>query len=687
MLSYTFQHIKGFSEKKERNLWEKGIDSWKALEAFENRQISLFEKDPVESKSSIFYLSQKALIEEDSNFFAEKLPRKEYYRIALSYPLKTLFLDIETTGLSRFYDNITLIGWSFGKEYNIFIKGDDDKALRKAISGSKVIVTFNGSLFDLPFIRMEFENLTIPLCHIDLRFLAKRVGLSGGQKTIEETIGVKRPKYLSNLRGEDAPLLWYKYIWGETSALKKLIAYNHADIEGMKIIFDFVVNRILERSPIPFNKYSFPKFSKFKSRIKWSQKQTNPSGGIKVLPYQGKPVPIISLKDLISNGKKIVRIIGIDLTGNEDRHSGWCLLENDNATTKCLRSNDEIINETIKSRPNLISIDSPLSLPKGRISVTDDDPGRKTYGIMRECERILKKRGINLYPSLINSMQKLTLRGISLANHFRSLGFPVIESYPGAAQDIIGIPRKRVSLEFLAKGIEQFGIKGDFISSSVSHDELDAITSAIVGLFFWSGKFEALGNEDEEYLIIPDMNRDPTIWRNRKVVGFSGPIAAGKTTAAFFIKSEGLTYGRFSLVLESLLCDNSQIPSREKLQEIGEDVNKNKGQRWLCKKLTQILPEHGNIVLDGLRFPEDHAFLIEKYGPAFLHIHIDAPRDIRQNRYISMGLTENEFMKAISHPVENKVGKLSKLAHIVLQNIETMEAFKTNTIQTTNHKF
>ena len=687
MLSYTFQHIKGFSEKKERNLWEKGIDSWKALEALENRQIPLFEKDPDESKRSIFYLSQKALIEEDSNFFAEKLPKKEYYRIALSYPLKTLFLDIETTGLSRFYDNITLIGWSFGKEYNIFIKGDDDKALRKAISDSKVIVTFNGSLFDLPFIRMEFENLTIPLCHIDLRFLARRVGLSGGQKTIEETIGVKRPKYLSNLRGEDAPLLWYKYIWGETSALKKLIAYNHSDIEGMKVIFDFVVNRILEKSPIPFNKYSFTKFSEFKSRIKWSQKQTNSTGGIKVLPYQGKPLPIISLKDLISNGGKIFRIIGIDLTGNEDRPSGWCLLENDHSITKCLRSNDEIINETIKSQPDLISIDSPLSLPKGRISVTDDDPGRKTYGIMRECERILKKRGINVYPSLINSMQKLTLRGIFLANHFRSLGFPVIESYPGAAQDIIGIPRKRVSLEFLAKGIKRFGIKGDFISSPVSHDELDAITSAIVGLFFWSGKFEALGNEDEEYLIIPDMNRDPTIWRNRKVIGFSGPIAAGKTTAASFLESEGFAYGRFSLVLENLLRNNCQIPSREKLQEIDDDVNKNKGQRWLCKRLTQILPEHGNIVLDGLRFPEDHAFLIEKYGPAFLHIHIDASEDIRQNRYISMGLTENEFMKAISHPVENGVDKLSKLAHILLQNIETIDAFKTNTIQTINHKF
>jgi len=53
---------------------------------------------------------------------------------------------------------------------------------------------------------------------------------------------------------------------------------------------------------------------------------------------------------------------------------------------------------------------------------------------MRYCERILKKRGVNVYPSLIPSMQRLTARGIQLANNFRSLGIPVIESYPGAGR-------------------------------------------------------------------------------------------------------------------------------------------------------------------------------------------------------------------------------------------------------------
>ena len=79
----------------------------------------------------------------------------------------------------------------------------------------------------------------------------------------------------------------------------------------------------------------------------------------------------------------------------------------------------------------------------------------------------------------------------------------VIESYPGAAQDIMQIPRKHAGLPYLKDGLQEFGMKGDWYKNKVSHDELDAITSAIVGLFYLGGKYEALGNDDEEYLVIP----------------------------------------------------------------------------------------------------------------------------------------------------------------------------------------
>lgn len=85
--------------------------------------------------------------------------------------------------------------------------------------------------------------------------------------------------------------------------------------------------------------------------------------------------------------------------------------------------------------------------------------------------------------------------------------FNVIESYPGAAQDILGITRKKVSTEELKQGLIDFGLSGTFADSKITHDELDAITSALVGYFYLSGWYEALGNEDEGYLIIPKSNK------------------------------------------------------------------------------------------------------------------------------------------------------------------------------------
>jgi len=100
-------------------------------------------------------------------------------------------------------------------------------------------------------------------------------------------------------------------------------------------------------------------------------------------------------------------------------------------------------------------------------------------------------------------MQKLTLRGMRLAKVFEGQGFEVIESYPGAAQDILGIPRKRVDLKELETDLRNMGIEITSERETITHDELDALTSALVGYFYLAGDYEAIGNIDERYLIIP----------------------------------------------------------------------------------------------------------------------------------------------------------------------------------------
>lgn len=670
MLRHTFSHIKNITAAREKKLWQQNILSWEDYIKYFPQQLSLItEQHNDDIKNSI-----QALHKKDISYFINKINRHDFYRIAATFPSEVLFLDIETTGLSCYYDNITIIGWSIGTQYDVYIQGDDKKNFIQTMNTAKIIITFNGTLFDLKFIKKEFPSINIPQCHIDLRFFAKSVGLTGGQKSIEEQIGVQRPQKIKSILGESAPILWHKYKKGDIKSLKKLIEYNHADIEGMKHIFDMCIDLHYQKNDIPQQVQSKVKFSSIKSKITWRGRK-NPDDGIVIHGYTGNTKPLISYNDLnnIINLSSFC-VAGIDLVASEQKESGFCLLNGNTARTSRIKRDDAIISEIITSQANLVSIDSPLSIPTGRTTFWDDDPTRGEFGITRECERILKKRGISSYPCLIQSMQKLTQRGINLATKLRKLGIPVIESYPGAAQDIMNIPRKQMGIQYLKEGLADFGITGNFLTTEVSHDELDAITSAVVGLFFWSGKFEALGNFSEDYLIIPALNADNKLWLNRCVIGFSGAIGTGKTTSTLFLQEQGFKSSRFSDIIRDELVKKNIPTTRSNLQALGLQIYQNQKQRWLGKQVVNKIYSYKCIAIDGLRFPEDHATLIENFGPAFKHIHLECPREFLTQRK-ALGVEEDiSLLLALTHDVEAGIVYLSDLAHIHICNDQSKES-------------
>ena len=500
MLEYTFQHLSGFGSTKEKELWNRKIYTWSDLEKSYKQQLNFAFDDHI----SLLSESKNKLSDGDVTYFTTRLPNSLHFLIPHSFPEDTIFLDIETTGLSVYYDKINIVGWSRLDEYDVFIQGDylSEQKLIQSIASAKTIITFNGSMFDLPFLRKYFENISVPQCHIDLRFFSKRLGYQGGQKKIEQQLGFQRPDNLLDVDGYAATILWYKYKEGDLESLKQLIQYNAFDIEGMKFIFEELTLQLIEKEGLPIKPTHIYNFSNHNSQFHFTSDPD--SEGIFISHFSGDKGPsctIGSLKSVVHE-----KIVGIDLTGSEKRATGWALIENKHAVTKTIFTDEELISETIKHNPAVISIDSPLSIPIGRTSFFDDDPFREEFGITRECERIMAKRGIKSYPCLIPTMQMLTQRGMKLASKFRELGYTVIESYPGAAQDIMGIPRKGKSLEFLTKGLNQFGILGEYAHSNVSHDEIDAITSAIVGYFYMANQFEALGNESEGYLIVPKIS-------------------------------------------------------------------------------------------------------------------------------------------------------------------------------------
>ena len=572
-----------------------------------------------------------------------------------SSPERVLFLDIETTGLSHYYDEITVVGWSIGGCAKTIVKGQDPESFRDDVARAEALVTFNGVRFDTKFIARDFPDIVFPKTHIDLRYLCRRVGLKGGQKAIENALGIHMRGDLTTMGGAEAVLLWHRYIRGDLKALRNLIRYNRIDVAAMGVILDEVIVRLYPQLDL-FN--GDVKFREWSAPIGWwKQPRVSP-------PARRLTKNRFGFADLFGPGCfSELRTVGIDLTGSKKRASGWCLLTGREAEVDSKHSDDELIDATVRARPRLVSIDSPLCLPAGRRSVGDDDPGRAEFGIMRECERELKRRGINVYPCLIPSMQKLTARGIRLARALREQGVPVIESYPGAAQDIMRIPRKHAGSEWLKMGLREFGIVGDYEMQKVTHDELDAITSALVGTFHLAGMSEALGTDKEAPLIIPRLERGMTPF----VVGISGPIAAGKTTLACALEGMGFAYTRFSLVIDDLLSAQNEALTRAARQRLGSEINASGRQRWLSEMTIARVGPAKNIVVDGLRFPDDSAFFTERFGMRFLHIYVDADKRTRRRRY-SLLAEGVGFDEAEDATVERRVAELFGLAHDIFVN-------------------
>ena len=192
-------------------------------------------------------------------------------------------------------------------------------------------------------------------------------------------------------------------------------------------------------------------------------------------------------------------VVGLDLAGSPNRTTGFCALGNDLiARLAPLHSDEEILAHTLEARPSVVSVDAPLSLPRGRKTIED-----RSGPHLRECDRELLRRHIRFFPVTLGPMRMLTTRGLALKRQLESEGLTVIESYPGAAQDILGIPRKKAGLERLRRGLVRWGLEGDVRHRGRTHDELDAATSAIVGRMFLAGDAEALGDPTEGLMYVP----------------------------------------------------------------------------------------------------------------------------------------------------------------------------------------
>jgi len=263
MLTNTFIHIQSIGAITEQRLWESGIRNWDSIDGDLPNQIA--------SRRKYFLLSgieesRRHFDGSNPSYFSKLLPANQSWRLFPEFRDSTVYLDIETTGLDRYFNEITTIALYDGKSISTYVKGQNLDDFIEDIQKYKVIVSYNGKSFDVPFIEQYF-NIRLDHAHIDLRYVLASLGFRGGLKGCEKQLGMDRGD-LNEIDGFFAVLLWEEYQRsGDQKTLDTLLAYNIQDTINLENLLvtsynlklkdtPFYETHLIADSPPPVNPYS-----------------------------------------------------------------------------------------------------------------------------------------------------------------------------------------------------------------------------------------------------------------------------------------------------------------------------------------------------------------------------------------------------------------------------------------------
>lgn len=246
MIENTFIHIQGIGPKTEKSIWQRGITDWNSFLSHKETVIS-------SGKDRLIRMQLEDSIAhyDDIEYFADRLPASDRWRMFGNFKERSVYLDIETSGDYTGGDLITVIGLYDGNRVYTFVNGQNLHEFEIAVSSYDLVITFNGASFDLPIIKKYFPNISLPAGHIDLKFLLNRLGYRGGLKKIEKELGISRDAALEGMNGFDAVKLWQEYTWGDKEALDLLVKYNAADVVNLRPLMEDGYER-MKKSLIAF---------------------------------------------------------------------------------------------------------------------------------------------------------------------------------------------------------------------------------------------------------------------------------------------------------------------------------------------------------------------------------------------------------------------------------------------------
>ena len=157
-----------------------------------------------------------------------------------------------------------------------------------------------------------------------------------------------------------------------------------------------------------------------------------------------------------------------------------------------------------------------------------------------------------------------------------------------------------------------------------------------------------------------------------RIVVFSGPIAAGKTTIASLLqRRHGVRVCRTSDLLRAKVGAN---PNRVDLQRAGAELDNRTAGRWVADALAQFVLEEGIgdaddiVVLDSVRRLEQIEALRGAFGSRLVHVHVTASSEklaANYRRRRRQGDTA-DYATVTADPIEAGVGQLASEADLLI---------------------
>ena len=251
MLQNTFIHIQSIGAITEQRLWDSGLRDWDTFS--DDISIPLSDKRKYLLKEGIGE-SKRHLYKGNPGYFSKLLASNQSWRLFPEFRNTMVYLDIETTGLDRYYNTITTIALYDGRSIKTYVQGDNLDDFIEDIQQYKVIVSYNGKSFDVPFLEHYF-NTRLDHAHIDLRYVFYSLGFKGGLKGCERQLGMDRGD-IKDIDGFFAVLLWEEYQQtGNQKVLDTLLAYNIQDTINLENLLVTAYNMKLRDTPFYETRY------------------------------------------------------------------------------------------------------------------------------------------------------------------------------------------------------------------------------------------------------------------------------------------------------------------------------------------------------------------------------------------------------------------------------------------------